>query len=78
MSTKTRITVTLSSDLVEKLRAKADHECRSSLSDQIEWEMKHGGGNVHLFGKEVKQPIHVRDDDDPPMTMAEALADDID
>jgi metal-responsive CopG/Arc/MetJ family transcriptional regulator len=40
MSTKTRISVTLSNELLDELRKRAVEQCRQSLSGQIEWELK--------------------------------------
>jgi hypothetical protein len=42
MSTKTRISVTLSNELLDELRKRAVEQCRQSLSGQIEWELKSG------------------------------------
>jgi metal-responsive CopG/Arc/MetJ family transcriptional regulator len=52
MSTKTRISVTLSNELLDELRKRALEQCRQSLSGQIEWELK-----SRLLATDVKTPF---------------------
>jgi hypothetical protein len=63
MSTKTRISVTLSNELLDELRKRAVAQCRQSISGQIEWELK-----SRLLTTEVKphsvKPTELIDDID--------------